>query len=79
MTSQYVELHANSAFSFLQAASSPESLVEHAIGLEMPAMALLDQCTHISMWYGPGGVLSEEQMAKLYAEMALRSVGAKPQ
>jgi error-prone DNA polymerase len=42
MTSQYVELHANSAFSFLQAASSPESLVERAIALEMPAMALLD-------------------------------------
>ena len=41
------------------------------------AMALLDQCTHVSMWYGPGGVLSEEQMAKLYADMALRAVGAK--
>ena len=47
--------------------------------LKAMAMALLDQCTHVSMWYGPGGVLSEEQMAKLYAEMALRAVGAKPQ
>jgi len=42
------------------------------------AMALLDQCTHVSMWYAPGRRLSEEQMAKLYADIALRSVGAKP-
>jgi len=42
MTSHYVELHAASAFSFLQAASQPESLIERAVELEMPAMALLD-------------------------------------
>jgi error-prone DNA polymerase len=42
MTEQYVELHAASAFSFLQASSQPESLVERAVELEMPAMALLD-------------------------------------
>ncbi len=42
-------------------------------------MALLDQCTHVSMWYGPGGDLAEEQMAKLYTEMALRVVGARLQ
>lgn len=42
MTSQYVELHAASAFSFLEAASQPESLIERAVELEMPAMALLD-------------------------------------
>jgi AcrR family transcriptional regulator len=47
--------------------------------LKAVAMALLDQCTHVSMWYGPGGRLGEEQMASLYSEMALRSVGAKPQ
>jgi AcrR family transcriptional regulator len=47
--------------------------------LKATAMALLDQCTHVSMWYGPGGDLSEEQMARLYADMALRAVGAKPQ
>ncbi len=45
--------------------------------LKAIAMALLDQCTHVSMWYGPGGMLSEEQMAKLYADMALRAVGAR--
>src|SRR6185437_2239542 len=42
MTERYVELHAASAFSFLQASSQPESLVERAVELEMPAMALLD-------------------------------------
>ncbi|HZP99618.1 MAG TPA: TetR/AcrR family transcriptional regulator [Reyranella sp.] len=47
--------------------------------LKSVAMALLDQCTHVSMWYSPGKGMSEEQMARLYAEMALRSVGAKPQ
>ena len=47
--------------------------------LKAIAMALLDEWTHVSMWYVPGGRLSEEQMAELYAEMALRSVGAKPQ
>jgi AcrR family transcriptional regulator len=44
--------------------------------LKAMAMALLDQCTHISMWYTPGHRLNEEQMATLYAEMALRSAGA---
>jgi len=47
--------------------------------LKALAMALLDQWTHVSMWYGPGGRLSEEQMAQLYGDMALRVVGAKPQ
>ena len=42
MTSGYIELHAASAFSFLQAASQPEDLIERAVALEMPAMALLD-------------------------------------
>ena len=42
MTNRYVELHAASAFSFLQGASQPESLIERAVELEMPAMALLD-------------------------------------
>jgi error-prone DNA polymerase len=43
MTESYVELHAASAFSFLEGASQPEGLVERAIELEMPAMALLDR------------------------------------
>jgi error-prone DNA polymerase len=38
----YVELHAASAFSFLEGASIPEELVDTCAGLGMPAMALLD-------------------------------------
>ena len=43
MTDRYVELHAASAFSFLEGASEPEKLVERAVELGMPAMALLDR------------------------------------
>ena len=53
-------------------------LVDETRDLKAVAMALLDQCTHVSMWYVPGRGMSEEQMAKLYMEMAQRSVGAKP-
>ena len=42
MTS-YVELHARSAFSFLEGASVPEELIAVALELNMPAMALLDR------------------------------------
>jgi error-prone DNA polymerase len=38
----YIELHAASAFSFLQGASLPEALVERAAALGYPAIALLD-------------------------------------
>jgi error-prone DNA polymerase len=43
MTDRYVELHAASAFSFLEAASQPDELTNRAAELEMPAMALLDR------------------------------------
>jgi error-prone DNA polymerase len=39
----YVELHARSAFSFLEGASLPEDLIAAASALQMPAMALLDR------------------------------------
>ncbi len=39
----YVELHASSAFSFLDGASTPENLSCRAAELEIPAMALLDR------------------------------------
>jgi error-prone DNA polymerase len=39
----YVELHARSAFSFLEGASLPEMLMARCAQLEMPAMALLDR------------------------------------
>jgi error-prone DNA polymerase len=39
----YVELHARSAFSFLEGASLPEELVEVAASLDQPAIGLLDR------------------------------------
>jgi error-prone DNA polymerase len=39
----YAELHARSAFSFLEGASQPEELIEAAAGLGIPAVALLDR------------------------------------
>src|SRR5215469_17110734 len=38
----YAELHARSAFSFLEGASLPEDLVQQCSHLEIPAMALVD-------------------------------------
>ena len=43
MSSSYIELHTASAFSFLQGASLPESIVERAADLGYPAVALLDR------------------------------------
>jgi error-prone DNA polymerase len=39
----YIELHARSAFSFLEGSSLPEDMVEVCAHLNMPAMALLDR------------------------------------
>ena len=43
MIERYVELHSASAFSFLEGASQPEELIQRAVELNMPAMALLDR------------------------------------
>lgn len=43
MKPAYVELHARSAFSFLEGASLPEDLAGRAAELEIPAIALLDR------------------------------------
>jgi error-prone DNA polymerase len=40
---QYIELHARSAFTFLEGASSPESLAFACASKHMPAMSLLDR------------------------------------
>ncbi len=39
----YIELHASSAFSFLDGASLPEALVDRAAALGYPALALIDR------------------------------------
>src|ERR1035441_2630866 len=43
MPSPYVELHARSAFSFLEGSCVPEEFAAAAATLDMPAMALLDR------------------------------------
>ena len=40
---KYIELHARSAFSFLEGGSLPEALAMTAAELNLPAMALLDR------------------------------------
>ena len=42
---KYAELHCTSAFSFLEGASQPEDLVERAVELGLPAVALVDRNT----------------------------------
>ena len=39
----YIELHTSSAFSFLDGASLPETLIDQAAALDYPALALLDR------------------------------------
>src|SRR5580700_1851486 len=43
MTSVYIELHARSAFSFLEGSSVPEELIARAAALDFPALAILDR------------------------------------
>ena len=43
MTERYGELHARSAFSFLEGASLPEALIARCTALDIPAVALLDR------------------------------------
>ncbi len=43
MTDRYVELHARSAFSFLEGASMPETMTQQAASLDLPGLAILDR------------------------------------
>ena len=60
---KYVELHASSAFSFLEGASRPEDLVSRAKELELSAVALVDR----------DGVYGAPRF-----HMAAKSVGIRP-
>jgi error-prone DNA polymerase len=77
MTERYVELHAASAFSFLQGASQPEQLIERAVALDMPAMALLD---HNGV-YGSARFHTSAKRNKIQAhigaEVAVSSFGSR--
>jgi len=77
MTERYVELHAASAFSFLEGASQPEQLIERAVALEMPAMALLDRNgVYGSARFHTSGKRNNIQ-AHIGAEVAVSSFGSR--
>lgn len=64
----YCELHAHSAFSFLEGASEPETVAERAQELGLPAVALVDR----------GGVYGLPRFAKACREVGVEAlVGAE--
>ena len=73
----YVELHAASAFSFLEGASLPEALIERAAELEMPAMALMDR----NGFYGSARfhTLGQKKSVRAHvgAEIAVKEFGPR--
>ena len=77
MTDRYVELHAASAFSFLEGASRPEAMIERAVALEMPAIALLDR----NGFYGSArfhtSAKRNDIRAHVGAEIAVSSLGPR--
>src|ERR1700744_1290758 len=60
----YAELHAHSAFSFLDGASTPEELVEEAVRLDLRAIALTDH----------NGLYGAVRFAEAAAELDMRTV-----
>jgi error-prone DNA polymerase len=77
MTERYVELHAASAFSFLEGASQPETLIERAVALEMPAMALLDRNGVYGSARFHTSAKRNEIRAHIGAEIAVSSFGSR--
>jgi error-prone DNA polymerase len=73
----YIELHASSAFSFLDGASQPDALIERAVELEMPAMALADR----NGLYGVGRFHNAAKRTRIKAhigaEIAVSSFGQR--
>ena len=60
----YAELHAHSAFSFLDGASTPEELVEEAVRLDLRAIALTDH----------NGLYGAVRFAEAAVELDMRTV-----
>jgi error-prone DNA polymerase len=71
----YVELHANSAFSFLAGASQPESLIERAVELDMSAMALCDRNGLYGVARFHTAAKKNNMRAHIGAEIAVQSFG----
>ncbi len=74
---EYIELHATSAFSFLAGATLPEQLIQRAVELEMPAIALADR----NGVYGAARFHTAAQpcrvKAHIGAEIAVTSLGSR--
>jgi error-prone DNA polymerase len=74
---EYIELHASSAFSFLAGASEPDSFIERAVELDMPALALADR----NGLYGAARFHTSAEhnqiKAHIGAEIAVSSFGNK--
>jgi error-prone DNA polymerase len=77
MTERYAELHSASAFSFLDGASLPEQLIERAVELEMPAMALLDRNGVYGSARFHTSAKRNRVRAHIGAEVAVSSFGAR--
>ena len=77
MTDRYVELHAASAFSFLEGAAQPETLVERAVELEMSAMALLDRNGVYGSARFHASAKRNDIRAHVGAEIAVSSLGPR--
>ncbi len=76
---EYVELHARSAFSFLEGAAAPEELIAACAELDMPAMALLDRD---GVYGAPRFHLAAKKLgikAHIGAEITVRSPKSKAQ
>jgi error-prone DNA polymerase len=77
MTEPYIELHAASAFSFLEGASQPESLIEEVVAHEMPAMALLDRNGVYGSARFHTSARRNDVRAHVGAEVAVSSLGSR--
>jgi len=76
-TEHYIELHAASAFSFLESSSAPESYIERALEINMPAMALTDRNGLYGVARFHTSAKNNEVKAHIGAEIAISSFGSR--
>ena len=76
-TEDYIELHASSAFSFLESPSAPESYIERALEINMPAMALTDRNGLYGVARFHTSAKNNEVKAHIGAEIAVSSFGSR--
>ena len=74
---EYIELHATSAFSFLAGSSEPESYIERAVELGMPAMALADRNGVYGVARFHTSAKHNQVKAHIGAEISVSSFGKK--